>query len=489
MKSSIRVRALAVALSVLTAVPAWMWAAITTPELPNPGQVGYTKAEQIQLGQKAEAEVYKQMPVLPDSSSLTRYVNELGQRLRAVIPAQYNWPYQFHVIPQKDINAFALPGGQIFVNVGTIQAADNEAELAGVIAHEMSHVYMQHSIKQLKQNQGPSILAGLGQILGSMIGGVGGALASLGGQMVGGMWSMKYSRGDEAQADAVGAIIMYKAGFDPRYLAMFFQKLEKQAGSGGPQFLSDHPNPGNRYQSISNEVKNWPAKRYVNDSSPFQQAHAEALRTRVYTAQQIDQMQKSGQIHNTGMPSGPNQSQDQSQAPATMGNVAESQVMPSGQFQTFQGGQFTIDYPSNWRPTQDQQSGGVTIAPAAGTAQGAIAYGVVIGATQLQNAGSLDEATNQVVQGMVQQNQGLRQTGSVQNIRVNGVAGRSVDLTGLSPIAESGRQLPEQDWLVTLPYGQDSVVYMVFVAPQRDFGRLKNTYTEMLRTFHLGQQQ
>src|SRR6185312_13489085 len=96
MKSSIRVRALAVTLSVLTALPAWMWAVITTPELPNPGQVGYTKQEQIQLGDKAVAEVYKQMPVLPDSSAVTRYVNQLGQRLKAVIPPQYNWPYQFH---------------------------------------------------------------------------------------------------------------------------------------------------------------------------------------------------------------------------------------------------------------------------------------------------------------------------------------------------------------------------------------------------------
>ena len=481
MRTTMKMRALAITLSVLTAVPAWMWAAITSPQLPNPGQVSVSKADQIKLGQQAEAEVYKQMPVLPDSSALTRYVNDLGQRLKAVIPPQYNWPYQFHVIPQKDINAFALPGGQVFVNVGTMQAADNEAELAGVIAHEMAHVYMQHSIKQMRQNQGPSILAGLGQILGSMIGGVGGALASLGGQMAGGMWSMKYSRADEAQADAVGAIIAYKAGFDPRYLATFFQKLEKESGGGGPQFLSDHPNPGNRYQAINDEIKNWPKRSYTNNSNKFQQAHAEALNTRVYTAQQIAEMQKTGQIHNTSVPAGAQQ------PPATMGGVSESEVMPNGQFQTLNAGQFSIDYPTNWQPTQDQQSGGVTIAPPAGATQGAIAYGVVIGGAQFQNASSLDDATNQVIQGMIQQNQGLRQASSMQSIRVNGVAGRSVELTGMSPITDGGRQLAEQDWLVTLPYGQGSVVYLVFVAPQRDFGRLRNTYTQMLRTFHLGQ--
>ena len=87
------------------------------------------------------------MPVLPDSSPATRYVQELGRKLQTVIPADRSWPYQFHVVPAADINAFALPGGPIFVNLGTIQAADNEAELAGVLAHEMSHVYMQHSAK------------------------------------------------------------------------------------------------------------------------------------------------------------------------------------------------------------------------------------------------------------------------------------------------------------------------------------------------------
>ncbi len=106
------------------------------------------KQQQQQLGLQAMGEVYKQMPVLPDSSPETQYIQHLGKKLAGVIPADRSWPYQFHVIPAADINAFALPGGPIFVNLGTIQAADNEAELAGVLAHEMSHVYMQHSAKQ-----------------------------------------------------------------------------------------------------------------------------------------------------------------------------------------------------------------------------------------------------------------------------------------------------------------------------------------------------
>jgi Zn-dependent protease with chaperone function len=484
MKTSLRTRALAITLCMVTAFPSWMLAAVkTTPELPDPGDVGVSKQEQIQLGQQAVGEVYKQMPVLPDSNEMTQYVNNLGQRLAAVIPQQYNWPYQFHVIPQKEINAFALPGGNIFVNVGTITAAANEAQLAGVIGHEMAHVYMQHSIKQMKKSQGPSILAGLGQILGSMVGGVGGAIASIGGQIAGGALMMKYSRADEAQADAVGAIILYKASYDPRQMAQFFQTLAQESGGrGGPQWLSDHPDPGNRYQAVSNQVKNWPSRSFITNNSRFQQIRSVAGKTRTYTAEEIAQMAKSGQIRNTGAPAGAQQ------PPATIGNVSRSDVMPSGQFQTLNSQAFTIDYPSNWQPTQDQQSGGVTIAPPAGVTQGAIAYGVVIGAAQPQ-ASSLDDAVNQLVQGMTQQNQGLRQTGSLQSIRVNGLAGRAVDLSGPSPITDGSRQLQEHDWLVALPYGQGGLVYLVFVAPDRDFNQLKGTYNDMLRTFRLNQQQ
>src|SRR3954469_24367024 len=128
-------RALAILFSVLATLPFAF--AQSEPQLPDPGTVaGASKDQQIQLGQQAKAEVYKQMPVLPDSSPATQYVQQLGKKLEAGIPSDKNWPYEFHVIPEKDINAFAIPGGPIFVNLGTIQAADNEAELAVVISHK-----------------------------------------------------------------------------------------------------------------------------------------------------------------------------------------------------------------------------------------------------------------------------------------------------------------------------------------------------------------
>src|SRR5208337_2433834 len=119
-----------------------------------------------------------------------------------------------------------------------ILAARNEAELAGVMGHEMAHVYMQHSMKAAKKESVPSAVVGiLGGLLGAY-GGPVGSLASLGIQVGAGAVFMKYSRADEAQADAVGAIIMYKAGYNPQAMADFFSMLEQQGGSGsGPQFL------------------------------------------------------------------------------------------------------------------------------------------------------------------------------------------------------------------------------------------------------------
>ena len=179
-----------------------MPAAVSTPELPKPGDTGVTKQQQEQIGSQAVGEIYKQMPVLPDSSPETQYVRQVAQKLVAVIPAENSWPYEFHVIPQKEINAFALPGGSIFVNVGTITTADNEAELAGVLAHEMSHVYMQHSIKQMKKAQWTQGVAGVLEAVLGNVGGTLGALGQLGAKVAGGMLTMQYSRSDEAEADA-----------------------------------------------------------------------------------------------------------------------------------------------------------------------------------------------------------------------------------------------------------------------------------------------
>ena len=468
-----------------------MLAAVSTPQLPDPGNTGVSKEQQEQLGRKAMAEVYRQMPVLPDSSPVSEYVRQLGRKLMANIPPEYNWPYEFHVIPQKDINAFALPGGPIFINLGSILAADNEAELAGVMAHEMSHVYMQHSIKQMRKTQTTRAVTGIfGAVLGSM-GGAAGALGQMGAGVAGGMLTMKYSRADEAQADAVGAIIMYKANYDPRYLARFFQKLASMSGSRA-QFLSDHPDPGNRSQAINDEVRDWPAKDFVNDSPAFVRVKQQVQNERVYSAQEIAQGARSGEWsqqnrQNGSMPGGASAggSRREDGDGGGLSSVSYREIRPSDNFTALSNNTFAVSYPDNWRVFPDREGDGVTIAPDAGITDGAVAYGAVIHASTASGS-SLDQQMQSVVDGLTQSNPGLRVRGRPQPLRVNGVEGRSVDLTGDSPIEQNeGRPVPEHDWLVALPRPDGGILSVIFIAPERDFSTLRPAYESMLRTLHV----
>ncbi len=469
-----------------------MYAVVGGPDLPDPGRAGMTREQQIQLGAQTAAQVYKQMPVLPDSSPVTQYIQRLGAKLVQQIPQEYSWPYQFHVIAQKEINAFALPGGPIFINLGTITAADNEAELAGVMSHEMSHVYMQHSAKQAGKTNWIAGIAGLaGAVLGS--GGFIGQLAAAGIQMGANGVIMKYSRTDEAQADAVGAIIMYKAGYNPEALAQFFQKLAEEGGSG-PQWLSDHPNPGNRQEAIQKEIANWPPKRYDTDNASFVQAKQQAEGLKGYTAQQIAQGAKSGEWASLNQrngaifrpPAGVAVSQPVSASTGAIASnpVSLQSVLPSSRLVTTNLGPVSIARPDNWQVISPGQNGGdVMIAPRAGLTRNAVGYGVAINAVSAPGHGlSLDQITEDLVRNF--QGQGNMQAlGDPQPITVGGVQGRSVTMQSTSPFPDDqGRPQKERDWLVTVPRSDGSAVYMVFVAPQSQFDRFRPTFENMLKS-------
>jgi beta-barrel assembly-enhancing protease len=480
MKPAISTRILALSLALLIPLPSWPATPTVSPELPDPGHPAMSKQQQEQLGLKTAAEVYKQMPVLPDSNPVTQYVQQLGKKLVTVIPPERSWPYQFHVIRQSDINAFALPGGPIFINIGTVNAADNEAELAGVMSHEMSHVYMQHSAKQAPKQEWAGILGALGGLLG----GAAGDLARTGIQLGAGTLLMKYSRADEAQADAVGAIIMYKSGYDPRAMAEFFQKLERLAGNGGPQFLSDHPNPGNRVEAVDQEIAHWPPKQYLPTSSAFLQAKQEAKGIKAYNAQQIADGAKSGQWAQQNQKAGavppemPSTAGSATAAGGTLANVSYQQVKPSDAFQRFRGSDFSIMYPENWQTVAGQNS--ATIAPQAGVGQNAIAYGVVAATASNADASSLDQATQALIQNLEQTNPGLRVYNSPRKIRVAGTEARSTMLAGNSPIMQGNQPVPERDWLVTVPRPEGGLLHLVFIAPESRFSQLQPTYQKML---------
>src|SRR4051812_36483424 len=192
---------------------------------PQPsGYDAFSVDQEIQLGKQAAAEADSQLPELPARGPIQDYVSTLGQKLASQLP-QNPYVFDFKVINQKEINAFALPGGPVRINLGTIQAADTEAQLAGVMAHEISHVYMRHATRNASKESIAQLPAA---ILGGILGpGVGGQLARMGLSFGLGSVFLKYSRDAESEADRVGAKIMYEAGYDPHAMAQFFEKLAK----------------------------------------------------------------------------------------------------------------------------------------------------------------------------------------------------------------------------------------------------------------------
>jgi Zn-dependent protease with chaperone function len=489
-------------------LPAQAHAQSTAPVFPDPGKPHMSRENQHALGMQAAAQVYKEMPVLPDTSPETQYIRRLGEKLVATIPPEHSWPFEFHVVAQKDINAFALPGGPMFVNIGTITAAANESQLAGVMAHEMSHVYMQHSAKQAGKSETTSLLAGIaGAVLGGTVGGAAGGmvgqLGEMGIQMGAQGLMLKYSRTDESQADAVGAVILYKAGYNPQALADFFKTLETQGGQTPPQFLSDHPNPGNREHAIENEISEWPPENYLGDSADFQTVRKHAEGVKAYTAQEIAQGAKSGQwvalnkqngaVFNSPSghtrPGGTTSVRSDSLASSATGPATSIEsALPNQQMVSDNLGPLTIQHPENWEITMPHKQGEfVTIAPPAGITNRGVGYGVLLNGLQAPRGQrlSIDALTARLVQDM-QKNDGLEPQGDPQPISVAGTQGRSVMLHSASPIpGANGQTQPEQDWLVTVPRSDGSAIFMVFVAPQSEFARFQPTYEAMLKSLQL----
>ena len=455
----------------------------TVPLLKPSGFNLFSVQQEIQVGRQNAAQIAKQYPLLPDSNPIAQYVQRLGHRLADQLP-QPTYPFQFHVVQEKDINAFALPGGPVYVNLGTIQACSNEAQLAGVMAHEISHVYMRHSTNQASKEAFAQV--GLGAFGAMLGGGAGGSLAQLGAQLTAGSIFLKYSRNAESQADHVGAQIMYDAGYDPYQLALFFAKLDEESGSRGSQFFSDHPNPGNRSEAIRDEIRQFPEKQLITDSPEFDHIHQLAMQERTYTAQQIksgDFRRDSGQSEEGGY-SGAQEGRERGERPEES-NPGHNSSEPSRTFQTFTHSAYTIRYPDNWHVLGDAQSA-ATIAPSNGIANGAVAYGAIINNFQPEHATGIDDATHQLEESLRQSNPALRTIGNPEDITVNGVHGKSVDMIGLSPLKDqSGQQERERDWLVALPAQDGSVMYVVFIAPDQDFMNLRPTFEQMLRSLHL----
>lgn len=455
----------------------------------------FTEQQEITEGGKVAAEVFKQMPVLPDSSPVSQYVRQLGAKLVAVAPG-YKWPYNFHVVASEEINAFALPGGAMFVNLGTIQAAETEAQLAGVMAHEISHVVMRHSTCNLTKQQTIGTWAGLGQMVAGIALGNGalGSMANQGIGMVTGLGFLRMSRDYEKQADLLGAGILYDAGYDPRGLPQFFETIQAKYGEGGAQIFSDHPNPGNRTQYVNAEIATFPPRPNATVTSPeFTKIRALAAKEKTYNAKEV----QTGAWRQTGkyalVAGGPAQvipaaPTGRGQGGAAGVRLSQSALGLNDRMVAYQGAGFSVSYPSSWQKGEGQ-NGSVAFVPPNGSGQAGIAYGALIDSvrfkTAITDANTLAQATSAVAQQMSQQNGGMQQASQLVAVTVGGQPGNAVELRGRSPVADGGSVLVERDWLVTVVRPDGSLSYMVFVAPEPDFAALKPVFSTMVQSFRV----
>jgi hypothetical protein len=421
----------------------------------KPPKNKYTPQQDVELGREAAAEVRKEYPVI-DNERIAGYLTMLGNRLVAAAPPDLKQPvfeYSFTPVNLKEINAFALPGGPMFVHRGMFEAATSEGEVAGVMAHELSHVLLRHGTANATKAQNPWIQLGqaAGIIGGAVVGGAAGSVIAQTSQFGLGTLLLRYSRDFEKQADLLGAQIMARAGYDPRDLARMFETIEKDAkasGGSGPQWLSSHPNPGNRTQYINAEAARLTITT-VADTTQFAPIKA------VFAS--LPPAKSMGELARARQPEG-----DSGQSVGTPGQPVPR---PSSQYRQLMGGKvFQASVPDNWTSLSSKTA--IKVVPQNGygqlNGQTVFSHGVEFGVAQ-SSTRDLREATRVWLQAVAQSNPDLRQAGSQQTIRISGRSALSTPLVNPSPL---GGQERVTLWTTFLADG--SLFYYLTIVPERD---------------------
>lgn len=462
--------------------------------LPEPGFNLFTVEQDIELGRQSAIEAEKQLQLLNDRNT-DSYLNRIIQRLAAGAPGA-RYPYRIKAVNASEINAFALPGGPMYVNRGLVQSARTEAELAGVLAHEMAHVAMRHGTHQASKvyltQSGLGILGGL---LGRGSSGTAKVLQAIGGVGLNAVF-LKFSRDDEYEADQVGVQILANAGYDPRAMADFFALLRAEQGRDPgklEQFFSSHPSPANRETRIR-EL---------------------AAGTRGGSSQVVGGF-STVKSRLGGLPDASTQRVTLAEAEPGASTTARVPVQvdpPSATFVRFShsSGFFTIDHPNNFHSYGSGMA--VSMAPAGGVAersdgQQVMIYGVIInhyapfeGEEARRNQslqrnyapfedrtiprGSLEDATDDLVRTIQEANPYLRaEIGSAQPEVIDGAAGFSVVLSGISPATG----VEERVTVYTRGLTDGHVIYALGISPGRDANTFDPIFRRMMRSLDVNDQ-
>jgi hypothetical protein len=435
----------------------------------------YTPAQDVELGLQAAQEARQQMPVMRDDA-VTSYVEDVGHRLVAAIPPELRHPefrYTFEVINVREINAFALPGGPMFVNRGMIEAAHSEGEVAGVMAHELSHVVLRHGTAQASKATKYEVGQVAGAVLGAIIGGGWGQVISQGTQFGLGAAFMRFSREFERQADIEGSHIMARAGYDPRDMASMFKTIEKQSGPGGPQWLSDHPNPGDRSAYITREAQLLRVENPIRDTRAFDQVQGHLRQ--LSPAPTTEQATKNRSSRPTGT------------SGRTAGLPTGRVEPPSSSFRRYnEGNLFQVSVPANWQEIQSSSS--VTFAPSGAygqqNGQTVFTHGVEFGMGRNESH-DLQTATDELIQSLAGGNPGLSRASGYERVNVANRRGLRTVLRNRSDVTGQDEAIQ----LVTTQMQDGNLFYALGVAPANDFSYYQRVFDRVIGSLQLARQR
>lgn len=432
----------------------------------------YKVQDDVQIGNEYSGKFEQEFPILNDRES-TDFVQDVGRRLVNAIPGEFQqseFNYRFKIINASDINAMALPGGPMYVNRGLIEVAKNEGELAGVMAHEISHVALRHGTAQATQASSvKNQILGIGAILGGAI--LGGQAGAQAGAIFAQGYFLRYSRDYENKADILGARIMANAGYDPRDLANMFKTISSQSQGGRPpEWLSSHPDPDKRFQTINREAELLNVSRNpIKITREFSRVK-EKLQAmpKARTMAEIEKDVQGNQ--NTG-----------SNSQMSQGQYAKNVPLPSSQTQSYQGGDlFKVSVPSNWKQFPGQSD--IWFAPEGGYGNQGITHGATIGLYQT-NQKDLGSATEEYVKGILGANSYLKQTNGYSRTTIDARTAYATTLSGRSPV--TGQTEYAQIYTTQLRDGR--LMYIIGVAPQSESYRYNRTFTNMVRSVQINQ--
>ena len=439
----------------------------------KPPKNRYTPQQDVEIGREGAAEVRKQYPII-ENEQIARYLTALGDRLVANAPPELKQPvyeYSFTPVNLKEINAFALPGGPMFVHRGMFDAAAEEGEVVGVMAHELSHVLLRHGTANASKAQNPWLQLGqlAGAVGGAVAGGGIGSMIAQGSQFGLGTLLLRYSREFEKQADLLGVQIMARAGYDPRALAHMFETIARESqasGGSGPQWMSSHPDPGNRTAYITKEAE---ALTLGSPANTSQFTPIKAAFSSLPPAKSMGDLAR-GKDDSTGT------------AAPSVGTPGQPVPRPSAQYKDINGGKvFQASVPSDWTALASKTA--IKVVPQNGygqlNGQTIFSHGIEFGITQ---AGSrnLQDATNTWLKAVAEDNPRLRLAGSQQATRISQ---RSAIVTPLSNPSPLGGQ--ELIGVHTTFLADGSLFYYLTIVQEKDAAAFQNAFQRVGESIRL----